>query len=86
MEPLFHRLRSAADEFSAGIPVIAWLLGVVGLLWEPAASFRFRMGNRRQAWMALGQSAGGTLAVGRGAVDPDTERPGTYASSTGWAW
>ena len=43
--------------------VIAWLLGVVGLLMGACGLVSFSYGEPSQAWMALGQSAGGTLAV-----------------------
>ena len=43
--------------------VIAWLLGVVGLLMGACGLVSFSYGEPAQAWMALGQSAGGTLAV-----------------------
>ncbi|HAL91595.1 MAG TPA: potassium transporter [Verrucomicrobia bacterium] len=43
--------------------VIAWLLGVVGILMGFCGLVSFLYGEPAQAWMALGHSAGGTLAV-----------------------
>ena len=43
--------------------VIAWLLGVVGVLMGFCGLVSFLYGEPAQAWMALAQSAAGTLAV-----------------------
>lgn len=43
--------------------VIAWLLGVVGILMGFCSLVSFLYGEPAQAWMALGHSAAGTLAV-----------------------
>ena len=49
--------------FKSVFHVIAWLLGVVGLLMGFCGFVSFLYGEPAQAWLALGQSAGGTMAV-----------------------
>lgn len=46
--------------------VIAWLLGVVGILMGVCGLVSFSYGESAQAWLALGYSSGGTMAVAAG--------------------
>ncbi|MGD9782759.1 MAG: TrkH family potassium uptake protein [Kiritimatiellia bacterium] len=43
--------------------IVAWLLGVVGILMGACGFVSFLYGEPAPAWLALGQSAGGTVAV-----------------------